>query len=184
MSEATEQLMGEHRAIERVIGLMGLAADSMDAGANPEPVLIGKGVSFFRDFVDKCHHAKEEHALFPAMEQRGVPRQAGPIGAMLADHEAGRVHVRAMAAALPAYEANEPDARATMSSNIKGYARVLKAHIQKEDNVLFPLSDRVLDEPTKAALFEEFERIEREETGPGEHEKHLSMIEEMQAKLA
>ncbi len=37
-----------------------------------------KVVDFIRNFADRCHHGKEEDNLFPAMEKRGIPRQAGP----------------------------------------------------------------------------------------------------------
>ena len=47
-------------------------------------------VEFFRVFADKCHHGKEEDLLFPEMEKAGVPKEMGPIGVMLAEHQQGR----------------------------------------------------------------------------------------------
>mgnify|MGYP000753666721 CR=1 FL=1 len=45
--------------------------------------LLTEAVDFFRMFADRCHHAKEENHLFPAMEAKGMPREGGPTGVML-----------------------------------------------------------------------------------------------------
>ena len=39
------------------------------------------------NYVDRCHNQKEEQHLFPLLEQRGIPRQSGPLAVMLAEHE-------------------------------------------------------------------------------------------------
>jgi hemerythrin-like domain-containing protein len=70
------------------------------------PDLFRQGVDFVRNFADRCHHAKEEENLFPRMEARGVPRDGGPIGVMLFEHEEGRAYVRAIAGAIDDYEAD------------------------------------------------------------------------------
>lgn len=181
MSEATQQLMNEHRAIEKVLGLLEKAADSIEAGRTVDPVVLDHAVDFIRNFADRCHHAKEEGALFPAMMQHGVPKQMGPIGVMLADHEMGRSYVQGMVQALPGYRAGDGEAKGALVDNLRNYVTLLKGHIQKEDFVLYPMSDRVLPVTEQAALFEEFERIERVVAGPGEHEKHLALIGELES---
>ena len=70
------------------------------------------------------------------MVKAGVPSEGGPIGVMLEEHTQGRVLVQAMAAAGPA----ERPAVA------RRYIRLLRDHIEKENGVLFPLADSILDE--------------------------------------
>jgi hemerythrin-like domain-containing protein len=181
MSEATEQLMTEHRAIERVIAALDKAADKIAAGETVSATTIEGALQFIRGFADQCHHAKEETVLFPALVRHGVPREMGPIGVMLSDHEHGRAFVRGMSAALPGYARGEQAAGAQLAENMRGYAGLLRAHIGKEDNVLYPLSDRVLSPAEQETMSAEFERLEREMTGPGEHERHLALIEELEA---
>jgi len=181
MSNATNELMSEHRAIERVIGLLERASERMERGEQLPPAILAKAHGFLSEFVDKCHHAKEEGALFPAMAKNGVPTEGGPIGVMLMEHDEGRRYVAALGEALPGYAQGDPKAVAAVATNIRRYAQLLRAHIQKEDNVLYPLSDRVLSAGDKHGLEDEFARIEREVTGPGEHEKHLALIQELEA---
>ena len=43
-------------------------------------------LTFFKVFIDKCHHGKEEIFFFPAFEAAGIPNEGGPIGVMIEEH--------------------------------------------------------------------------------------------------
>jgi hemerythrin-like domain-containing protein len=58
--------------------------------------MVGWLVSFFSDYVDRCHHGKEKQHLFPALERRGIPCHGGPLGVMCAEHEQSRTLLRRM----------------------------------------------------------------------------------------
>jgi hypothetical protein len=62
-------------------------------------VSIGDCSGFFRNFADRCHHSKEEDELFPKMVEHGIPKEGGPIGVMLMEHDQGRAFVRGMSEA-------------------------------------------------------------------------------------
>jgi len=71
---------------------------------------LAKLLDFFQIFVDKCHHAKEEEVLFPALLDAGLPREGGPDQVMLAEHATGRKLVSDMYAALANYRSGAPGA--------------------------------------------------------------------------
>jgi len=182
--EATNILMDEHRVIERVLTSLQAAAQQLDKG---RPIRIGfflDAADFIKGFADGCHHLKEEGVLFPAMEAAGVPREGGPIGAMLADHEEGRRLTRGMRAEAEKVAAGETTARDQVVENALGYVALLRAHIWKEDNILFPMADRVILAAGQARLAADFERVEHEETGAGVHEKYLALAEALERESA
>jgi hemerythrin-like domain-containing protein len=90
---ATDDLRTDHRAIERMLAILETAAQRIDQGVRVPPDVFRQGVDFVRNFADRCHHAKEEENLFPRMEARGVPRDGGPIGVMLFEHDEGRAYI-------------------------------------------------------------------------------------------
>jgi hemerythrin-like domain-containing protein len=55
----------------------------------------------------------------------------------------------------------------------------LRQHIDKENNVLYPMGNRVLTEDDQRQLSEAFERVEAEEMGPGVHEKYHQLAHEL-----
>jgi len=177
--KATEILMNEHRGIERMLRALERAADRLEGGDETRLQTFEEGVDFLRNFADRCHHTKEETELFPALERAGVPVEGGPIAVMLADHDQGRQHIRAMAEALEAYKKGDVAARAVLVSNARAYADLLRQHIWKEDNVLFAMADEVLPEPEQQRLVDSFDRIEAEEMGPGVHERYHQMLDQL-----
>lgn len=158
MSMPTDILRDEHRIILEALDVLASAADRVaNGGALPDgwwPELI----EWLRAFADRNHHAKEERSLFPAMVKAGVPSEGGPVGVMLEEHVQGRALVQAMAAAAP----GERPAIAWR------YVRLLRDHIEKENGVLFPLADAVLDEPAQEAVGREFRSAEIEQGRDGD----------------
>src|SRR3989338_6139261 len=175
--KATEVLKQEHRDIEKV-----LAAVEKLAG-HPGPIPLEpweKAIDFIRNFADKCHHLKEEGLLFPMLEEHGIPREGGPVGMMLMEHEEGRGYVRAMVAALSAPKGDGEGAKKQLAENARAYLRLLKEHIAKEDQILFDMADAHIGAEGQRRLLEQFEEHEREEMGPGAHEKYLEIANELE----
>ena len=110
--------------------------------------------TFFLEFVDDYHHRKEETGLFPALEQAGMPREDGPVGAMIREHEHGRDALRRMSMIL--------DDRQHWMEAARDYASFLRAHLEKENRFLFPMAEYILSDDVKQGILEQFQRIQRE----------------------
>ena len=158
--EATRCLREEHQVILRVLGCFEIALrEAREAGAI-DLATFEKFVEFFRGFADHCHHCKEEDRLFPVLVSAGIPKEGGPIGCMLAEHEQARAFVRSIAEQL--VPAGEGDAAALQLVLDQGedYIDLLRNHIAKEDNVLFNMADGVLDEPAVEGLARAYGEVE------------------------
>ena len=175
--KATELLSEEHRVIERVLAVVEkLAAAPVEGRLDSWK----QALDFIRHFADGCHHLKEEKVLFPAMEERGIPRDGGPIGMMLMEHEEGRGYVRSMLGAIALVETKNEAAKEILIDKAKAYLRLLKEHIQKEDEILFRIADDVLSLDEQKQLLRSFEEHEAKEIGTGVHEKYLKLVEELE----
>jgi hemerythrin-like domain-containing protein len=179
--KATEILSEEHKVIVRVISALETAANRLEAGQDVPASFFLDAADFIKGFADGCHHRKEEGVLFQSMAANGVPVQNGPIGAMLADHEQGRLFTRGMREAAQRLQAGDRMAVAAVVENARGYANLLRMHIYKEDNILFPMADRAIPVDQQAQVFEGFEHVEHEETGEGVHEKYLALAEKLES---
>jgi hemerythrin-like domain-containing protein len=168
----TETLKHEHKIVLLVLTGAEREARAIQGGSQVHVEDIEQMVDFFKNFVDRCHHGKEERHLFPAMHGKGMPLEAGPIAVMLNEHEQGRAAVRAIAGALDRVKAQEADAGRALAEALLGYVELLRNHIAKEDNVLFPMADRMLSEPEQGTLAVLFDKVETEEIGAGVHERY------------
>ncbi|CAG0965433.1 hypothetical protein ANAEL_00874 [Anaerolineales bacterium] len=180
--KATEVLMEEHEVILRVLTTLEKALSNVPDG-KLGPNFFLNAADFIKNFADGCHHAKEEGVLFVEMEASGVPVKGGPIGVMLAEHEQGRQYTRLMREAAETWQAGDTSAIETVKVNGMGYVALLRQHIQKENNILFPMADRVVSTEKQSVIWEKFEQMEREETGEGVHEKYEALAEKLEREV-
>jgi hemerythrin-like domain-containing protein len=181
--EATEMLMNEHRVIESMLLALQTAAQRVEQGREVRPGFFLDGTDFIKSFADGCHHQKEEGVLFKEMVAAGMPKNAGPVGDMRLEHEQGRNFTRAMREAAAKWQAGDAGARSAVIAAALSNAALLRQHIQKEDDILYPMAHQVIPSEVQARLVSDFERVEHEETGPGMHETYLALAEKLQKEM-
>jgi hemerythrin-like domain-containing protein len=172
---STEILQSEHRVIEQVLSCLEAMADQGLKEGRLDEASTREALDFFQTFADGCHHGKEENCLFPLMEAKGFPRQGGPTGMMLFEHEEGRRHIRAMHATLSAAAAGQDRALRDFARHAHAYVDLLRQHIFKEEQRLFPMADQVFSAQDQANLVERFAHIEHHDMHEGTHEKYLRL---------
>lgn len=180
---ATEQLVEEHNVIERLLAVLQATATKLERGDDLAPEVLERELDIIRNFADRCHHRKEEGSLFPLMEKHGIPREGGPIGVMLIEHDKGREYVRQMIDAVRSYAAGDKVAGRDFAAAARAYAQLLSQHIYKENNILYPMANRVLGRQEHKELTERFEQIEAEEIGAGKHHEYLHSVEQLEKEV-
>lgn len=153
---ATENLMKEHQLILKYIDLIERYAELSLVNAQ-HSILFEKApyfVAFIHEFADDFHHAKEENIFFRYLGDPGVLTHCNPIPQMLNEHSKAREFVRNMENSLLTNDNNK------LETNIAQYAKLLKEHIYKEDNILYPMGERGLSDMAKATLLKEYTEID------------------------
>lgn len=179
--KATQELIDEHKVIERLIHVLDKAVEVLESGYEISPQVFLDASEFISGFADGCHHRKEEGVLFKSMGLAGMPEDSGPIAVMLHEHAMGRNFNREMFAAAQKLAAGDASEKINIIENGRNYSRLLTQHIIKEDTILFPMADRVIPLSLHDQVYEDFEKVEKEETGEGVHEKYLALLEKMEA---
>lgn len=115
---ATEVLRHEHQIILKVLDAVRREAQAIADAGKINADRLDKILDFFRVFVDRCHHGKEEEYLFPKMQERGLPADKGPIPVMLHEHTGGRNTVKAISEALARAQQGDSQAIAAVAANL------------------------------------------------------------------
>jgi hemerythrin-like domain-containing protein len=100
------------------------------------------------------------------------------LSVLLEEHKEGRRLVAAIAGGAAAGR-GDGKAQAALLEDLVAYADLMRAHIDKEDNVFFPLADRVLRPGDQEFLLGEFQKIETEELGEGVHERYHQLAHQL-----
>ncbi|HET6417895.1 MAG TPA: hemerythrin domain-containing protein [Polyangiales bacterium] len=170
--EATDMLMQEHRVIEKALDAMeGWSAKLGRATEPDEKAELARFVAFIQGFADAYHHGKEEDILFVLMGQHGFPRHVGPIAVMLQEHDLGRSLVGVLGGLAKQSAPWSKEDRATIAQTVQEFSALLRQHIRKEDQVLYPMADARLPEPIKAEMFRRFQEFEEQRTESGEQKR-------------
>lgn len=182
--KATEILMDEHRTIERMLDVLEAAAKRLSSGQDVAPDIFLQAADFIKNYADGCHHNKEEDVLFVALVDHGMSREEGPVAVMLAEHVEGRRLTGAMRAAAEQMQSGDPAAAARVVENALGYVTLLRQHIQKEDQILFPMSDRTIPVDQHQAVNADFNQIVAKEVNDGIHEKYLGLAGDLEKAVS
>ena len=175
MTKAIDILMQEHRVIERVLDALETAAGHLERSHAVRPEFFLDAADFIAGFADGCHHRKEEGVLFGAMIESGAPSPGGAIDMMLDEHERGRAFTRAMRDGARRLQGGDAEARRQVVTNARGYVALLRDHIAKEDEMLFPMADELLSAERQDEMLRGFEQVDRQDAGEGANEKFLAL---------
>ena len=178
--KATEILMQEHRLIEQVLDCLEEAARRLEDGERIEPQFFIDAAEFVAGFADGSHHRKDEDILFAALTAKNMPADAGPVAVMLYEHEEGRRYTAGFRTAAESLKNGDAGASTDVVRNALDYVYLLREHIMKEDNVLFPMAEQMLKGDEMQAVSREFERIGAEDEENG----HVATYEALAQKLA
>ena len=174
---SAKELIDEHAVIMKVVTSLKWQAAALSSGKPVPEEQLTETLALLVEFADKCHHAKEEKILFPALAM--MPQHRATVAEFLDEHARSRANVRAMRACPAA--ATDEVARKAFVENANSYVSILVKHIQKE-NVLFSKCGEIFSAAENERMAEEYERIEKEEIGEGKHEEYHSRAEKLAAE--
>jgi hemerythrin-like domain-containing protein len=137
-------MVREHELIVEVLAALQAMAERLRAGQEVARQDVTDFGRFFRDFADKCHHGKEEDRLFAKMVEIGFPQDSGPIAVMLAEHDAGRQEVRGLLAIGAGTGPLDESEKTRVIEYAGQFVPLLYAHIQKENNILYPMAQNTI----------------------------------------
>ena len=170
MGKATQDLRKEHEAILFVLRILYKMITANEEDDVDKLEYYNELLNFLKIFVDRCHHGKEENYLFPELINNGFQKEDGPIAAMLQEHRQASEYIKVMS------EAVECEDLTRFNDTAEEYRDLLKNHIEKEENIIFAMADKIIDDEAQECLFEKFEQHEEMVIGHGVHEKLHAMI--------
>ena len=173
--EATASLDEDHRIIKMMLPALERMARQFEAGEFVRGYDLARVLEFLREFVDGCHHWKEEQALFPALEARGVPRDTGLVSELLEEHDRGRRCMRVMTAAMAEEIGEDPGAEADFARYGREYVGLLREHMAREAKELWALAEDALTAEDAARVAEAYAEVERRTIGEDGRQRFCEM---------
>jgi hemerythrin-like domain-containing protein len=156
MKNPIKILFQEHEVILTAIEVAKQADKIHDKSEAAYLSVVRYLINFFRSYVDKYHHYKEEKILFPEMNKKNELLEEGVIKEMLENHE----NFRNMINSIENFLNGKDYTRAQQQLNI--YTEVLLDHIAVENDEVFQMAETLFDNDELEKLYFHFEDCDRE----------------------
>jgi hypothetical protein len=134
-------LLDDHQTADKVFDAL---SNAFSASPGPSPAVVGMMLDFVCHYIDEVHNRKEEQCLFPLIERRGVPRHGGPLAIMLAEHDQSRQILSRLVPLATTYAGGDTRGLAELGAVFGEYVTLLRNHFWKENDILYPMSLRVM----------------------------------------
>lgn len=147
----TALLIKEHEWIVEALELLERVTQRVQSQEHVEGVQLLGLVSFLQTFADQCHHAKEEDVLFPVLLKAGVVEEGLRLAPLAAEHDQARRLLKTMAQHAGAVSHVE-GASGRFVHAAHAYGALIRDHIAMENELLFPLAERLLGDDVAKVL--------------------------------
>ncbi|MFZ7944281.1 hemerythrin domain-containing protein [Neobacillus sp. 19] len=158
LSEGLKQLKSEHPPLlEQLEGLYELTKQIDQEIAVDEN--FGELITKVKEFKASLepHSEREEGVLFPMMGVY-IGTTSGPIAVMEYEHDQAKSNIGAFLAKAEALPTST-DEKKQLAELIQNAYFILTEHFSKEENVLFPMAERMLTKEEKAELLQKIQEI-------------------------
>ncbi len=140
--EALRIIKDEHRNLWRIAITLDRVLADMEAEGKVDDAFLGSVFDYLEQFVDNCHHPKEDHYLFRLLRQRS-PEATAVLDRLEADHRNAPANLEALRDRL-ARAAGGQLPVAELAAALRAYLAGLKEHVRVEEKEVFPLATQAL----------------------------------------
>jgi hemerythrin-like domain-containing protein len=151
----SEQLRVEHGTTMKILRVLDALGEKVSTRGNDLKEDFQRILFFLEDYVDRCHHGKEENHLFPMLREEGGRREEKFIATLCSEHEAGRDLLRDLSAQMAFFNDQTGFSGVRIRECVKCYTDLFRRHIRKENADLLPLME-TLSKEKKDRLSEQF----------------------------
>lgn len=170
----TTQLTKEHDLTLKVADAADAAAAELRSDKGATKQRLKDIYDFFLNFVDACHHEKEEQYYFP-VALIADPGLESLITTLKLHHEIGKALLSGVERSITLWEDSPKLARLEAADNLAAYATLLRRHIDIESTQLMSKIEAALSPEQRKLIRSGFHYIESEQLGEGFHEKYHAL---------
>lgn len=136
MSNIIQILLEEHRNIDRLLLVLEHELEIFDRSEEPDYEILQAVIQYFQDYPEHCHHPKEDlvYEKLKLRDQAAAER----IGDVEAEHHSESLRLRRLVEAVEEILSGREVLRRTFHDAVSDFIKYQRAHMDKEERLLFP----------------------------------------------
>lgn len=140
--QALRIISEDHSNMWRLATTIDHVAEEIEGGAKVDPVFFDSVFDYIEQFVDRCHHPKEDDHLFRLLRLRST-KVAAILDTLQEEHRDGPQQLKTVRACVAPAARGELAAPEFVAA-LRVYTAGLKSHMRQEENLIMPLAREVL----------------------------------------
>lgn len=152
----------EHHLIRDFIDKVQVAVEVHSWGEKPPAEIFEKAVEFAETYIETFHHVREEEVLFPRLLEKLDGSLDKQFERLNQQHIRSHVYITEMQRLLEVYKKGSPSGTRVFFSNVSSYLSFVRAHLNRENHLFFPIIESELTENEQQLIMRLFDDKERE----------------------
>lgn len=170
-----ELLTTEHRLIEAMIAVIRTEITRIERGRQLNEFTINSIIDFMNFYADITHHGKEENILFNSLKKKHISKEDSDLMAELVqEHRFARKATDDVLKAEENYFKGQ-DTIGIIITVFNSLATLYPKHIQKEEQIFFPHTEKYFSDDEYAAMIKDFDDFDKTIV----HKKYKSLVEQL-----
>ncbi|MFC1615560.1 hemerythrin domain-containing protein [Patescibacteria group bacterium] len=163
MANPINILIVEHTLIKKMLNVIRKKIDQMRESQEVDLMFIDIVVDFFKTFVDRIHHGKEEKIFFHELSQKNLTEEHKNIVNRLEnDHKKAKETVGKIIAAKHKYNVGDQGGLKEFMDLLEFFLQMYPPHIKIEDETFFYEAIKYFNPEEQNNLFERFNSFDPE----------------------
>ena len=142
--ETIEKLHEDHENIATLLGLLKVQLTHLEKGEYVDMQILSDIMHYFTNYPDVHHHPHEE-VIFDALKKKEI-NVADVIDEINSEHEQMAAESAEILDEVIQIQGNAIFSREEIVNRLSNYISIYYSHMTKEEDELFPLAKKILDE--------------------------------------
>jgi hemerythrin-like domain-containing protein len=156
----TENLVKEHNDINELLDIMTKIAAKIRSRDVFYPTDVEEIVDYLKIIVDKSHQSKEDGILYPELILTGISKTTAPLSLVEYEHTQAMRYLNEISSCVENCKIGNNFSCELLAESLTNYVTVFKNHIQREEETVFPIADKILSAEKQSEITGKFQEIE------------------------
>jgi hemerythrin-like domain-containing protein len=176
-------LNAEQETIRRFLAVLGGGSIALSNKLHATPSFFISGHRFIREYIEGGFFKKEE-VLIGALGEVGFAPETGPIEAMRTEQTKSHQIGLLLLEAAERWHAGDESARAEVGWNASEYSLVVRQHLDRLKNLIFPLLEQNLSREEEHEMGEKISTMPVKGSLNEEPDTFIKLIETLEEELS
>ena len=178
----TENLIKEHEEINELLDIMSKIAMKIKSKDVFYPNDVEEIIDYLIIIIDKSHHGKEDEVFYPELISSGIPNEKAPLSIINYEHTLAKRYLKDISSCVVNCKIGNDFSGELLADSLTNYVVVIKNHIQREEEIVFPIANEVLSSEKQNEISQRFEAIEQNNISLSFFDRFNKLLKKLKVK--